>query len=205
MNTRLPCRRYPAEVKPRLCLAACLLLALLFVWGGCSSSEQEGVSGGVATAQWQKVSEPELGFRIEFPGKPELRNQSFNTASGVGQVFLYSYKHIAFEYAMSVMRLPPAEVSTDDFEGVLDATVQELVREKKGLLSFQESMNVGGFPGRRATVSLPDTYLKDNRAHTLIVLRGNYVYRVTAAGIGNIDMVQYFFNSFAILPFPDEG
>lgn len=163
------------------------------------------MSGGVATAQWETVSEPDLGFRIDFPGKPVVRNQSFKTASGVGHVFLYSYKHIAFEYAMSVMRLPPGEVRTDDFEGVLDATVEDLAREKKGLLSFQESINVGGFPGRRATVSLPETYLKDNRAHTLIVLRGNYVYRVTAAGIGNIDIVQHFFNSLEIVPFPDQS
>lgn len=198
MKIRIPCFNL-SDGKFRL-----LLVALVFLWSGCSSREQEGVSGGVATAHWQIISEPELGFSIEFPGKPVVRNQSFNTASGQGHVFLYSYKHIAFEYAMSVMRLPPAEVTTDNFEGVLDATVQELVREKKGLLSFQESMSVGGFPGRRATVSLPDTYLKENRAHTMIVLRGNYVYRVTAAGIGNIDIVQYFFNSFAILPFPVE-
>lgn len=188
---------------PQVIFGLWVMFFLLFSFG-CKPLREEGISGGVATAQWQTVSEPDLGFRIDFPGKPELRNQAFNTASGAGQVFLYSFKHIAFEYGLSVMRLPPAEVNTDDLEGVLDATVQDLVREKKGLLSFQESMNVGGFPGRRATVSLPETYLKDNRAHTLIVLRGNYVYRVTAAGIGNIDIVQHFFNSFEILPFPGE-
>jgi len=151
-------------------------------------------------ALWADISESSLGFKGRFPGKWKYHTEFMPTPDGAATVHIFEYWHIAFQYGITVVKFPPGVADMSDPDRVLDFAVKSIVDEKGGVISFQENVNMGGYPARRAMVSLPESYLKSARLNTLIILRNNFVYRVSTSGVGNHDSIEYFMNSFELTP-----
>ncbi|MEQ9823389.1 MAG: hypothetical protein ABQ298_03305 [Puniceicoccaceae bacterium] len=184
-------------------LFLCLTLLCLLSQAGCDS--QSANPGNLASEafdpnRWITVEEPTLGFRSKFPGKWKHRTQFMQMPQGSATVHIFEYWHIAFQYGITVTRLPPGVSDLRNPNRVLDYAVQSIIDEHGGTLTFQENRNVGGFSARRARITLSESYLKSAQLNTLIVLRDNLVYRISTAGVGNHEHIEFFLNSFETIP-----
>ena len=149
---------------------------------------------------WLNVEETSLGFKAKFPGQWKNDIQFMDTGRGMATVYIFEYWHIAFQYGITVVRLPDGVADKNNTTQALDNAVLALAQKQNAIVSYQQPITVGGCPARRAVLSLPDSYLKNARVNTIIVLRDNLVYRVTTAGIGNLEYVDYFLKSFELVP-----
>jgi len=176
-----------------------LILPFLLVSCG-SDTDKESVDQFIPYEEWHPMIVDNLGFRIDFPKKPTERVESFDSGGATATAYIYGYKHVAFEYAVTVVKLPAFQVDNSRPEVVLEYAIQSLVHEKGGKLIRQYDINLNGYPGRRAYIEYPDSFLKDVRLNTVILLRQNLVYRISTSGLGNKDEVSHFLNSFSIIP-----
>ncbi len=190
--------KYGMRFRDRVLVIACLALTLFL--GGCDSHSEAEDNFFGEPGEWFTLNAQNLGFRIEFPKKPTERVQNFDSGGATATAYMYGYKHVAFEYGVTVVKLPRFQVDNSRPEVVLEYAVQSLVHEKGGKLIRQYDINLNGYPGRRAYINYPDSFLKDVRLNTVILLRNNLVYRVTTAGLGNEEEVSQFLNSFSLTP-----
>ena len=180
---------------------ASLFIFPVVLFTACDSSHQHGQKdGNVNPSQWVAVDEPSLGFRAKFPGKWKSDIKFMGTDRGMAPVYIFEYWHIAFQYGITIVRLPDGVANRSTSTKALDNAVKALAQEQNAVISYQESFMIGGYPARRAVLSLPDSYLKNARVNTMIILRDNLVYRVTTAGIGNLEYVDFFLKSFELTP-----
>jgi hypothetical protein len=168
----------------------------------CVEQQKLGHTEGdsVNPRSWETLSESSLGFTAKFPGQWQHQVQFMETESGAATVHIFEYGDVAFQYGITVVRFPPGESDMSDPDLVLDYSVSSLVEETGGVISYQENLEVGGYPARRAIISLPESFLKNARLNTLIVLRGSLVYRASTSGIGNLEFTEFFLESFDITP-----
>ncbi len=189
---------------PHLGLLPAVMLSLGFAFQlGCKpdSIQPQNLAGeALNPALWQDIEESSLGFKAKFPGKWKSRTEFMETNSGAATVHVFEYWHIAFQYGITVVNVPPGEANMSDPDRVLDYSVESIVTENGGTISFQENVNMGGYPARRAMIALPDSYLKSARLNTLIVLRNNFIYRVSTSGVGNHDYIEFFMDNFELTP-----
>jgi len=181
--------------------ALAILLGALLV--GCGPQQKyagKKAKQNIDAESWKTIDEPTLGFKAKFPGQWKTSTDTMMTDRGVAQVYIFDYWHVAFQYGITVVRFPPGVSDMSDPDQVLDYAVESLAQKQNGTLSYQEDINIGGYPARRAMLTLPDSYLKQSRVNTLIVLRNQYVYRITTAGVGNHEYVEHFIDSFELTP-----
>lgn len=184
-----------------LSVSICVFSTLFFT--ACDShqdTETEHKRLDFNPAQWPTIEESSLGFRGKFPGKWKFEVQFMKTEKGAATVYIFDYWHLAFQYGITVVRFPPGIADSSNPKKVLDYAVQSLAEEQQGIISHQQSITVAGFPARRAVLRLPESRLKNTHVNTIIILRDNLVYRVTTAGLGNVDYVDFFFKSFELIP-----
>jgi hypothetical protein len=180
-----------------------LLTCCITMITGCSPQEdgdQEGSYQSIRPELWTQIEEPSLGFKSRFPAPWKTRTQNMPTDQGMATVHIFEYWHVAFQYGITVVRFPPGVADMSEPDIVLDFAVNSLAAEHQGLVSFQENQQIGGYPARRAMISLPESYLKQARVNTLIVLRNELVYRVSTSGIGNHEQIELFLRSFELTP-----
>ena len=187
----------------KMVASALLYIFPVILFTACDSSRENGQKGKdkeVNPEQWLTVEESSLGFRAKFPGKWKNEVKFMQTDRGMATVYIFEYWHIAFQYGISVVRLPDGVADRSNSTKALDNAVKALAQEQNAIVSYQQQITVGGYPARRAVLSLPDSYLKNARVNTIIILRDNLVYRVTTAGIGNLEYVDFFMKSFELIP-----
>ncbi len=161
----------------------------------------EGAITDIKAETWLTIDEPTLGFKSKFPGKwktPPV--ETMETENGLAYVYIFDYWHVAFQYGITVVKFPHGVADMSDPDTVLDFAVNSLAEEQNGTVAFQENVNMGGYPARRAMISLPDSYLKQARVNTMIILRNQLVYRITTAGVGNHEFIEHFMDSFELTP-----
>jgi hypothetical protein len=189
---------------PTACLTLLILGSAACLTVGCSSDAPPPpvTRGGEAFNPdiWIPLDEPTLGFKTRLPGPWEHRVDYMETPQGAATVHIFDYWHLAFRYGITVARFPPGVADMSDPDHVLNFAIQSLVDEQKAVISYQERINVGGYPALRAILLLPDSFLKNARLNTLIILRNEYVYRVSTAGVGNLDSTDYYMRSFELTP-----
>lgn len=181
----------------------CMLAITVLGFTGCEkdpAQPQNLAAEALNPALWQDLEEPTLGFKARFPGKWKYHTEFMQTGGGVATVHIFEYWHIAFQYGITVVKFPPGVADMSEPERVLDYAIQSLIDEHGGTISYQEKVNMSGYPARRAMISLPESYLKSARLNTLIVLRNQFVYRVSTSGVGNHDYIEYFMDEFALTP-----
>lgn len=181
------------------------LIVLLFCVFLSACGNQQKYGGSDATKvfnpeSWKTISEPTLGFKAKFPGDWKHNVDFMETENGMATVHIFEYWHVAFQYGLTVVKLPAGASDMSDPDKVLDYAIKTLIDENNGVLSYEEPINMSGYPARRAVVLLPDSYLKNARVNTLIILRNSLVYRVTTSGIGNAEYVEHYLNSFELTP-----
>ena len=187
----------------KITASALLYIFPVILFTACDSSHENGQKGKskeVNPEQWSTVEESSLGFRAKFPGKWKNDVKFMGTDRGMATVYIFEYWHIAFQYGITVVRLPNGVADHSNPTKTLDNAVIALAQEQNAVVSYQKQISIGGHPARRAVLSLPDSYLKNARVNTIIILRDNFVYRVTTAGIGNLEYVDFFLNSFELIP-----
>jgi hypothetical protein len=181
-----------------------LLVAAALLTGGCSGEAPPPpvTRGGEAFNPeiWINLEEPTLGFKTRFPGPWEHRVDYMETPQGAATVHIFDYWHLAFRYGITVARFPPGVADMSEPDHVLNFAIQSLVDEHGAVISYQERINVGGYPALRAILLLPESFLKSARLNTLIILRNEYVYRISTAGVGNFDSIEYYMRSFELTP-----
>ena len=181
----------------------CFFSVAMIGFTGCEkdpAQPQNLAAESLNPALWKDLEEPTLGFKARFPGKWKHRTEFMETDGGAATVHIFEYWHIAFQYGITVVKFPPGVADMSDPDRVLDFAIQSLIDEKGGTISYQEKVNMGGYPARRAMISLPESYLKSARLNTLIVLRNQFVYRVSTSGVGNHDYIEYFMDEFELTP-----
>ena len=152
------------------------------------------LSPGYAEAQsWQEFRPKDAGFRIEMPGKPELKTEERNgrptysatvgldkSVAGADLVFLVKYQE--------ANRKPGPES-----EGVLDNVVKAMAEGGKLLSVNKESL--GGYPARRFAVEDAD---KDNSEMRSVITDRHFVQILFLGPSGN-PLGKRFLDSFAII------
>lgn len=187
----------------RISVSILLTILLSSFLTGCGEQLRYASKGEKETVlpdRWKELNESSLGFKIKFPGQWKYNTQFMKTDGGAATVHVFEYWHVAFMYALTVVKFPPGVSDMSDPDKVLDYAVQSLIDEHNGIISYQEPVNMSGYPGRRAIISLPDSSLKNARVNTIIVLRDNLVYRASTSGIGNLEYTEFFLNSFELTP-----
>jgi len=149
---------------------------------------------------WTTLDQPTLGFKTKFPGKWKYKTEVMKTENGDAAVHIFEYWHVAFTYGITVVKLPEGASDMSDPDKVLEYAINSVADDNKGLVSYQQNIDVGGYPARRAMITLPDSYLKSARLNTMVILRNNFVYRISTSGVGNHDYIEYFMNSFQLTP-----
>ena len=184
-------------------LSIALFFLTCFGFTGCQPDPAKVQFAEIETLDpslWIDLEEPTLGFKARFPGKWKYRTEEMPTDNGVATVHIFEFWHIAFQYGITVAKFPPGVSDMSNPKTVLDYAVKSLADETGGTISYQEDVNMGGYPARRAMISLPESYLKSARTNTMIVLRNQFVYRITTSGVGNHDYIEYFLDEFELTP-----
>ena len=187
----------------QLITSTSLYIFTLLAFVACNSSqksENKPKELSFDPDKWLTVEETSLGFKAKFPGKWKSNIQFMDTGRGMATVYIFEYWHIAFQYGITIVRLPEGVADTNNTTKALDNAVLSLAEKQNAIVSYQQPITVGGCPARRAVLTLPDSYLKNARVNTIIVLRDNLVYRITTAGIGNLEYVDFFLKSFELVP-----
>jgi hypothetical protein len=180
-----------------------LCLFITFFFTACDSNkstEKKGKSLGFDPERWLAIENPSLGFKGKFPGKWKSDVKFMQTQGGAATVYIFEYWHVAFQYGITIVRFPPGVADNSNPQKVLKYAVKSLADERGGLISYQEPITIAGCPARRAVLTLPDSRLKNSRVNTIIILRDDLVYRVTTAGLGNVEYVDFFLKSFELIP-----
>lgn len=145
----------------------------------------------------EQYTSPSKSFSVSFPGTPQTRSQTFETAAGKVEVTTYEVRaESAYNFAVLQMDYP----SKYDVEVVLRQFPIE-ARKKFGESSVVESdkkFEVGGFPAREVTLVAGSA-----KVRARLVIAGTRQFQISAGGAlkyVNSPQADGFFDSFKLLP-----
>ena len=171
----------------RLLLALPLLLAL----AAC------GKDGEIV---WTPVSADDGSFRIEMPGKAELKSASLATPAGPAEQKVWVVQDDDHFYMAGYVEYPAqvrAKVPDREF---LDTARDGAVERSRGKLLVDEPKEMNGVSGRRIEV---DAEAGSVRVRGDLFVQGRRLYQVFATtktpDIGSTEVAR-FLDSFVILP-----
>jgi hypothetical protein len=128
---------------------------------------------------WAADAQPVLyqpagaGFRVEFPGKPEIRTRDL----GAIRVLLARYETQDMTFMAAAATLPPA--AAHDPHGALDAARNDAIGSEGRTLLVERRLSVWGQPARRLILDDPG---RRQRVVMLLVVRGDRLYRLSVEG-----------------------
>jgi len=180
-------------------ILAVLSMTLLVQTTGCGP-----VDPLADPANWVAIDAPSHGFSALFPRKfkqNEIRTVPQETADGIVIHHIYGQSGVAFYYSVSCAKFPGASVMHAHPGDTLKKAVDDLVKNYHADVLQEYQVYRNGFPGRYVKADIPKEKLglnNNNRLHSMVFLRGNYLYRVTAVGLGNEPQVKTFFDAFQL-------
>jgi hypothetical protein len=161
------------------------VLVLAAAAGGCQRPMEEFTS-------------QEYKFKVKFPGKPEVRNES---AHGIGfKMFGTESRNGGYVVGVADMPIPagePDRVIQDRLDGAVDGAVRNI----NGTNQKSSSITLAGkYPGRELTASI--TTPKQGQVRGRIYLVGTRLYQVLIIGTDSFataSQANEFLNSFQLI------
>jgi hypothetical protein len=169
-----------------------LLLLALGILGSPNASR--------AQAQWIEYRPPGVGFRVELPGEPQRSEKDVPTKVGPIRMHMAAVPVGDDVVFMAIHSSYPPGVLSEDRQAVLDSGRNGGVANVKGKLRSEERITVGGMPGRKIVIDIPQG---QQASVAIFVLSGDDLYQAVAvvpAGQEDSADVQRFINSFALVP-----
>lgn len=155
---------------------------------------------------WVHIDESRLGFSVLFPRQfkqDEIKKVPQETTYGIVINHLFAQSNVAFYYAVSCVKFPSASVMESHPGDSIKTAIDDMINDYHAKVLEEYPVSRNGFPGRYVKADIPKEKLglnNNNRLHTMVFLRGSYLYRVTAVGLGNERQVDIFFDSFQLNP-----
>lgn len=155
---------------------------------------------------WIQIDEPRFGFSAIFPRKfnhDEIKVVPQETENGVVINHIFAQSSLAFYYSVSCAKFPGASVMESHPGDTLKKAIDDIVNTYHAEVLQEYQITRNRFPGRYVKANIPKEKMglnNNNRLHSMAFLRGSYLYRVTAVGLGNEPQVALFFDSFQLKP-----
>jgi hypothetical protein len=171
----------------RLLLALSLLLALAACRG-----DREIV--------WTPVTAADGSFKIEMPGKAELKSASLATPAGPAEQKVYVVQDDEHFYMAGYVEYPAKVSAKVPDRELLDTARDGAVERSRGKLLLDEPKQMNGVAGRRIEVDAEEGSV---RVRGDLFVQGRRLYQVFATtktpDIGSAEVAR-FLDSFVILP-----
>jgi hypothetical protein len=137
---------------------------------------------------------------VELPGEPKRSEKDVQTRVGPIRMHMAEASVSDDVVFMAIHSSYPPGVLSADRQAVLDSGRNGGVANVKGKLRSEERITVGGMPGRKIVIDIPQS---QQASVAIFVLNGNDLYQavtvVPAGQEGSAD-VRRFINSFALVP-----
>ncbi|MEM9026382.1 MAG: hypothetical protein AAGB06_05550 [Verrucomicrobiota bacterium] len=151
---------------------------------------------------WDTYTFSDSGFAVEMPGTPIQSVSQLRTQSGLVPVKQYQHKSIAFIYYVSVADFPLELIESQSKRRTLDVMMEDQILGMNGALLESSHRSFEGFPSVFFSAKLPKDGAElrnDNTLTSVIVVKGNRIYRASAIGLGNQEERTRFLGSFRLL------
>ncbi len=143
---------------------------------------------------WELVKPDGLGFQVEFPGKPELKEESGDDG---GKIRTYVIRSSSAAYDVTIWDLADGAVGPDDVERVLDNMRDRSVQGVSGTLRTETKIEIGGHPARDV---IADTMGMVWRGLTVIANKRIYqIVAIIAKGTETSATTEKYLTSFKLL------
>lgn len=159
--------------------------------------------GGLAPAgaqQWVEHKPPGAGYRVEFPGTPEVETEDMPSEYGPMRMSTAEFIVKNEMMLMSSHTSLPAAAAGSDPKDVLDGARNGFVEQAKCKLRRESRISIDGAPARRLVMDCADGEVV---GIGVLALNDNHLYSVMAAvprGQENGANAQRFLKSFAFVP-----
>jgi hypothetical protein len=165
-------------------LAACLVPACIAaVAVPISVVLSQPVAQAAPASQWRTIKGD--GFTIQMPGNPTIEQSVENFDGNPVDVVVYRLQppttgYMVMTYDLPVSFNPKSKAAQD----MIDSVMQPMLASKRGKVVSQQSMALGGYPGREATIKDRDG---TGTAKARLFLVNNRVYAILTASSGNLN------------------
>ncbi len=160
---------------------------------------QLSLAAPLLAQQWSEHQPADLGYRIEFPGRPTLSAEDVPTLAGPIRMFIAEVGrgHELFLVLASERRPHPA---TSGPEPELERVANSYIARNNRRVREDRRLSFGDAPARRLVLEDPQ---QGTVLTIVIVLGGTHMYQVSLTappgGESSLD-AQRFFSSFALVP-----
>ncbi|MGB0371308.1 MAG: hypothetical protein ACPGN3_08140 [Opitutales bacterium] len=151
---------------------------------------------------WATYEYPEYGFAVEMPNEPIESSTQLRTQDGLVPVRQFQHKSIAFVYYVSVAEFPSKLIQSQPKKRTLDIMMEDQILGMNGALLESSHRSFDGYPAIFFSAQLPKDGVElrnDNTLTSIIVIKGNRIYRASAIGLGNEGERTRFLGSFTLL------
>jgi hypothetical protein len=158
------------------------------------------LSAGPAAAQdWVEYRPPGGGYRVEFPGKPQVSTRDVTTRTAIVQMNMALVERGDAAAFLTIHSLRPPGASGVDPQQVLDQVRDGVLKDPERKLREEAHTTVGGLPARRVIIDIPD---KKQVSVALFVLGADRLYQaivVVSPGQESSADVERFLKSFTVM------
>ena len=125
-----------------------------------------------AAESWELVKADNLGFSVEFPGKPEFNE---NSGDDGGKIRTYVMRSPAAAYDVTIWDLPKEAVASENVNQFLDNFRDSNLDGISAKLRTEAKIEIGGQPARDVTADVMGMVWRGR-----MVIAGNRLYQVIA-------------------------
>lgn len=157
----------------------------------------------VHSQNWERYTNKELSFIVDFPGKPKKVEQNVPTAFGDLLMTMFNVSDSStknFQYGIAHTEYPKSYIKSDDkfVDNLLESAVSGAVSNVNGELIFKRNIVLNGYKGKYIKVKIPVIgflYMK-----AMLVEQMMYIVQVgcTYPNEDNKD-IDKFVNSFNLI------
>lgn len=125
-----------------------------------------------AAEAWELVKPDNLGFSVEFPGKPEFTE---TTGDDGGNIRTYAMRSSAAAYDVTIWDIPKEAIAPEDASQFLDNFRDNNLRGISAKLRTETKIEIGGHPARDVTADVMGMVWRGR-----LVMAGNRLYQIVA-------------------------
>ena len=129
-------------------------------------------SAECAAEAWELVKPNNLGFSVEFPGKPEYKEEEGDDG---GKIRTYAVASPAAAYDLTIWDLPEGSVGAEHVSQVLDNFRERTLDGLHAKLKSETKIEIGGHQARDVTADVMGMVWRGR-----IVVAGNRLYQIVA-------------------------
>ena len=155
--------------------------------------------GPAAAQDWIEYRPPGGGYRVEFPGKPQVSTRDVTTRTAVIQMNMAMVERGDAAAFLTIHSQRPPGSSSVDPQQVLDQVRDGVLKDPERKLREEAHTTVGGLPARRVIIDIPQ---KNQVSVALFVLGADRMYQaivVVAPGQESSADIERFLKSFTVM------